>query len=112
MQLDKRIQGDVTVVTLDGTLDSSTAQAVQADLDQILPDDGKILLDLGKISYMSSAGLRVLLVAYRRAQATGARIALARLPADIREVMTATGFLDFFGVSDTVEEGVEALAWA
>ncbi len=109
MQLEKRTQGDVAVITLDGILDSGTAQAVQTDLDQLIPNQGKVLLDLGKMSYMSSAGLRVLLLAYRRALASGATLALARLPADVREVMTATGFLGFFAVSDTVEEGLEAL---
>jgi anti-anti-sigma factor len=65
---------------------------------------------MSKMSYMSSAGLRVLLLVQRRAQATGARVALARLPEDVREVMAATGFLEFFAVCDTVEEGAEALA--
>jgi anti-sigma B factor antagonist len=110
MELEKRMVGDVTVITLDGTLDSGTAKAVHEDLGLLLPGDGKVLLDLGKMSYMSSAGLRVLLLAYRRAQATGAGLALARLPADVRDVMTATGFLEFFAVAETVDEGVEALA--
>ncbi len=110
MQLEKRMVGDVTVITLDGSFDSGTAQAVQADLDKLVQGDGKFLLDLGKMSYMSSAGLRVLLLAYRRAQATGASIALARLPEDVREIMTATGFLTFFEVSDTVQQAVEAMA--
>jgi len=109
MHLEKRTQGEVVVITLDGILDSGTAQAVQADLEHLIPEHGRVLLDLGKMSYMSSAGLRVMLLAYRQALATGARLALARLPADVREVMTATGFLDFFVVSNTVEEGVEAL---
>jgi anti-sigma B factor antagonist len=110
MELEKRMVGDVTVITLDGTLDSGTAKAVHEDLGMLLPGNGKVLFDLGKMSYMSSAGLRVLLLAYRRAQATGAGLALARLPADVRDVMTATGFLEFFAVAETVDEGVEALA--
>jgi len=109
MQLEKHMHGDVTVITFDGSLDSGTARAVQTDLDRLVPVDGRVLVDLGKMSYMSSAGLRVLLLAYRRTKATGTSIALARLPCDVREVMTATGFLDFFAVWDTVEEGVEAL---
>ncbi len=109
MELEKQMHGEVAVIILDGELNSGTAQTVQKDLDRLVPDDLRVLMDLGKMSYMSSAGLRVLLLAYRRAKATGARIALARLPADVREVMTATGFLEFFSVWDTVEEGVEAM---
>jgi anti-sigma B factor antagonist len=110
MQLTKQMRGDVTVITLDGSLDSGTAPTVQADLERLVPEGGMTVLDLSKMSYMSSAGLRVLLLVQRRAQAAGARVALARLSPDVREVMAATGFLDFFAVSDTVEQGVEALA--
>jgi anti-sigma B factor antagonist len=110
MQLTKQMRGDVTVITLDGSLDSGTAPDVQADLERLVPEGGMTVLDLSKMAYMSSAGLRVLLLVQRRAQATGARVALARLPEDVREVMAATGFDEFFTVCDTVEEGAEALA--
>lgn len=65
------------------------------------------MLDLGEMTYLSSAGLRVLLLAYRRAQESGARIVLVDLPPDVREVMSATGFLDFFEVLG--QEEAEAL---
>jgi anti-sigma B factor antagonist len=52
---------------------------------------------------MSSAGLRVLLLVYRMAQRTGTSIALTQLPVDVREIMAATGFLDFFSVLDAEE---------
>jgi anti-sigma B factor antagonist len=110
MKLTKHMRGDVTVITLDGSLDSGTASSVEADLERMVPEGGMTVLDLSKMSYMSSAGLRVLLLVQRRAQASGARVALAGLPEDVREVMAATGFLDFFAVCDTVEQGAEALA--
>jgi anti-sigma B factor antagonist len=109
MQLTKQMHGDVTVITLDGSLDSGTAASVEAGLARLVSDGGLTVLDLSKMSYISSAGLRVLLLVQRRAQACGARVALAKLSADVREVMAATGFLDFFAVCDSVEEGVEAL---
>jgi anti-anti-sigma regulatory factor len=40
---------------------------------------------------------------------SGVLLALARVDPDVREVMTETGFLDFFTVVDSVDEGVEAL---
>jgi anti-anti-sigma factor len=107
MQLTKQMHGDTTVITLDGSLDSGTAAAARADLEQLMPEQGSIVLDMSKMSYLSSAGLRVLLLLQRRAQATGARVALARLPDDVREVMAATGFLEFFAVRDTVEVAPE-----
>jgi anti-anti-sigma factor len=110
MQLEKHMQGDVTVIALDGRLDSGTAPRVQEDLEELVPEQSSVLLDLSRMSYMSSAGLRVLLLLYRQAQQTGARLALASVPQDIYAVMAATGFLGFFTVTESVEDGVEALA--
>lgn len=108
MELKKQMLGDVTVITLDGSLDSGTAPSVHADLEQLLPENGSAVLDLRKMSYMSSAGLRVLLLVYRKARSTGRRIALAHVPPEVREVMSATGFLDFFTLTESVEEGADA----
>jgi anti-sigma B factor antagonist len=107
MQTD--VRGDVAVVTLDGRLDSRTAPAVQEDLGELVLRHPLVLLDLTPLSYMSSAGLRVLLLAYRQAQRLGAHLVLVADPGPVREVMRATGFLDFFTVTDTVTDGLEAL---
>jgi anti-sigma B factor antagonist len=109
MQLKKHMLGDIAVITLDGSLDSATAPSVRADLEQLRLENGTTVLDLSKMSYMSSAGLRVLLLLYRQAQGSGARVVLAHVCPDVREVMSATGFLDFFTVTDTVEEAAEVL---
>lgn len=110
MQLAKHMEGDVTVIALAGSLDSATAPGFREDLGQLVPGRSPVLLDLSRVSCLSSAGLRVLLVACRQAERNGARLALAAVPADVRAVMTATGFADFFAVADTVAAGVQALA--
>ncbi|PPK65439.1 STAS domain-containing protein [Actinokineospora auranticolor] len=102
MQLSKHVQGGVTIIGLDGELDSGTAARTKAGLDELLPDHGSVVLDLSRASYMSSAGLRVLLLVHRRVQATGVALSLAGLTPEVREAMVATGFLDFFTVLDTV----------
>lgn len=110
MQLEKHMQGDVTVIALDGTLDSSTAPQVQQNLVELMQERAQILLDLSRMSFMSSAGLRVLLLVYRHAEQIGSRLALASVPSDTYDVMSATGFLDFFTVAKTVDDGVAELS--
>jgi anti-sigma B factor antagonist len=110
MYLEKRTHGDVAVIKLTGSLDSGTSRTVQADLERLIPRGGKVLLDLGRMTYLSSSGLRILLLAYRRAEAVGAVITLAQLSDEVREIMTATGFLELFTITDTVPAGIEALA--
>ncbi|MGH3914132.1 MAG: STAS domain-containing protein [Pseudonocardiaceae bacterium] len=109
MQIDKQMIGDVLVVTLAGELDSRTAVQTQHELTELVPQAEKIVLNLAQTSYMSSAGLRVMLLVYRQARAAGIRLVLVGMPVEVHEVMSATGFLDFFTVSDTVPAGVEVL---
>ncbi len=61
------------------------------------------------VSYISSAGLRALLMLYRQMAANDGRVALVGLPESIRDVMTVTGFLEFFDDYPTLEEGLNAL---
>jgi anti-sigma B factor antagonist len=110
MLITKSARGRVTVVALLGDMDGATAAEVRDDLEELVPDGGRVLLDLGGMPYVSSAGLRVLLLVHHRARSRGARLALARVPVDVREVMSATGFIDAFQVVDTVDDGVAVLS--
>ncbi|MBB4908405.1 STAS domain-containing protein [Actinophytocola algeriensis] len=110
MELAKYMRGRVTVLALEGELDSATSGEARKRISELVPSDGAALLDLGGMTYMSSAGLRVLLLVYRQVRQLGVPLALARLNPDVAEVMTGTGFIDFFTVVDSVDDGVEALS--
>jgi anti-sigma B factor antagonist len=99
-------RGELTVITFEGSLDSASAAGAQADLDRLIPQAGITILDLSAMTYVSSAGLRVLLLTYRRAQESGARIVLINLAPYVEEVMSATGFLDFFEVMEPADAEV------
>ena len=101
---------EATVVALDGELDSASAPAVQERLAALVPSGGRVLVDLSAVPYMSSAGLRTMLVLYRNAQAVGTSVCLVGVSAELREMMEATGFLGYFPVHDTVEDGLRELA--
>jgi anti-sigma B factor antagonist len=109
MEISSRSADDATVVILQGELDGKTAPAAQQQIVPLIPAQGKIVLDMHGVGYMSSAGLRMMLLLYRQALAKDTRIALAGLSEEIRDTMSATGFLDFFVVSDTVDEGLTLL---
>lgn len=110
MRLQTQVLGDVAVVGLAGELDSRTAPIFQAELDEVMSSHGLVLLDASEMSYLSSAGLRVLLLVYREAQRTGTQVVLAGLVSEVYEVMAATGFAEFFTIVDTVQAGVEVLS--
>lgn len=99
----------VTVATLFGELDGRTAPDVQAALLLLPEPHRKLLLDLSGVSYISSAGLRALLMLYRQIANGEGQVALAGLSESIRDMMAVTGFLEFFDDYPTRDEGIAAL---
>lgn len=99
-----------SVVVVEGDVDGATAPELQ---DAVLAAAGpgcRLLLDMSQVSYMSSAGLRVMLLLYRQISANaGSKVVLVGLPEDVKETMAATGFLKFFVTAETMDEGAAAL---
>jgi anti-sigma B factor antagonist len=100
---------DVNVVRLTGDLDGNTAPAVQAEIMQLVVPYAKMILDMSGVSYMSSAGLRMLLVTYRSINSQSGKVILVGLSEEIRDTMSLTGFLDFFTYLETLDEGLKTL---
>lgn len=109
MDVRKHTVGTVTVVSLSGDLDSGSSPAVQERLRALVVSDDRVLVDLSGVPYMSSAGLRTMLLLYRQAQAVRTAVGLVGISEDLRAMMAATGFLGFFTVDDTVADGVRML---
>jgi len=99
----------VKVLGISGDIDGKTAPQVQEQILAEMQPGSKILLDMSGVGYMSSAGLRVLLTTYRRAIQEQSEILLVGLREEIKDTMSATGFLGFFVISDSLEEGLQAL---
>jgi len=99
----------MTVVTLSGDIDGKTAPEVQQHLLPLIEDNNALVLDMSNVNYMSSAGLRVMLLLYRQAASQDSQLALAGLSEEVEDVMAATGFLDFFTVASDVPSGIAKL---
>lgn len=102
-------EGAVHVVALSGELDANTSPVAQQQIMPLATDGARILLDMAGVTFMSSAGLRLLLATYRQVVAKNAVVALARLSEELKETMSVTGFLTFFTVHDDVASGVKEL---
>ena len=103
-------KGRVTIVEMAGELDSISSPEVQ---DQILPlvqRECKILLDMSSVIYMSSAGLRTLLLLYRQIRDNVGEVVISGLGDEVRDVMALTGFLDFFQTAESRGDGLRMLS--
>jgi anti-sigma B factor antagonist len=112
MQINVRTVDEVTVVDLEGEIDANTAAVAQETILPLAGDARKLLLEMTRVTYMSSAGLRLLLATYRRVSGSGGHIVLVGLSDELRDTMSMTGFLDFFATQRTIEDALTALATA
>jgi len=101
---------DVTVAAVVGDIDGSTAPRVQEQILAAADPDGRLALDMSGVPYMSSAGLRMLLVMYRTIGGRGGKVVLVGLSEDLQDTMEMTGFLDFFDHYDDLDAGLASLA--
>lgn len=58
-------ENNITTITVDGRLDTMTSPELTAEIDKIAPDSNKIILDVSKLEYISSAGIRVLVTTHK-----------------------------------------------
>jgi len=110
MKLETRTEGGVAVALVAGDLDGATAPRLEETLLGLLAGHRDLVIGMKGVPYVSSAGLRALLAAYKRASAGKGRVVLAGLGAKPREIMSMTGLLGYFLVADTPEDGVAELA--
>jgi anti-sigma B factor antagonist len=90
--------GPLTVAAVSGEITSMTAPALRERLAGLLPPGGRLRLDLSQVSYISSAGLRVLVLLHRQARDRASAVELAGLGEQLRFVLSATGFLDLLDI--------------
>lgn len=99
-----------TIIKLSGSLDGTTVNEAQ---EKILPlisgSDGSMVLNMEECNYVSSAGLRLLLMAAKQLSTKNGVLALSGLSAEIQDVMEMTGFSNFFQSFDTVDSALEAI---
>ncbi|HWX27442.1 MAG TPA: STAS domain-containing protein [Steroidobacteraceae bacterium] len=110
MKLETSEENDILTVRLEGSLDGKTAPEAREQLQRFLAANSKLILDLSNVDYLSSAGLRLLLVLYRELTARKGKLALLGVSEDIRTVMSHTGFLSFFTLVESAVEAVQAVS--
>jgi len=104
----------VIVMRVEGRIDHLTAKGFENGLLPLLNEctgeTKKAVLDLSGVTYMSSAGLRVLMLAARQCQKQHRVIVLAALQPMLQEVFRISRFDMLFKTFDTVQAALEALA--
>ncbi len=107
--INQRTQEGILVAEIIGDIDRSTAQEIEARLLPQIQAGTRLILDMRGVNYMSSAGLRMLLIMYRELKEHQGEIALSGLSDRLQDIMAVTGFLKHFAICQSVEQGVALL---
>jgi anti-sigma B factor antagonist len=109
MQIHERIVGDVAIVEVTGDILLNDGDVVLKDKIRSLNQQGQkqIVVDLGKVGYMDSAGLGALVQAYATTKNGGGTLKLMCITKRLNDLLTITKLVTVF---DTFDNEAEALA--
>ncbi len=107
MEIVEQKQGGVLIVGLKGRLDATNSTTTQ-DRIVALIDAGshQVVIDLSGLDYISSAGLRIFLMAGKKLKASNGKIALFGLQPPIHEIFEIAGFVGLFPICASREAAI------
>ncbi len=97
MKINKNLEGKVLHVAIEGRLDTTTAPALEEELQNSLEGLEELDFDFSALEYISSAGLRVLLSAQKIMNKQG-KMQISNVNSDIMDVFEITGFTDILTI--------------
>lgn len=102
--------GAVMTANVQGRIDGTTVGAFHREIEDFLEDSVHgLILDLTETTFVSSAGLRVVLIIARSLARTGGRIVLCGLSAQVREAFRISGFDKVIAIAEDREQAREML---
>jgi anti-anti-sigma factor len=102
--------GNIVVLGPVGRIDNETSSSFQTRvLDSIGSGAAAVLIDFSNVEYISSAGLRALMMASKQAKATGCRLSVAGLGSMVKEIFEISRFALVVQVFETTTDAIAAL---
>ena len=100
MEIVKNLSGKILKVKVIGRLDTNTAPELEDNLKDDLANAERIELDLEKLDYISSAGLRTVLVLHKSMSSKKGALVVMHPKDEVMEVFDMTGFSSFLDIED------------
>jgi anti-sigma B factor antagonist len=96
MKIAKTESEDTITLTVEGKLSAATSEEFDAMVESVLDSEKKIILDFQDVSYLASAGLRVLVSAQKKLALCSRTLSIINICDNVREVFEITGLDDVF----------------
>lgn len=97
MQIDQTKEGSTLTMKVSGRLDTMTAPELENEITGHLDGITDFIMDFSDLEYISSAGLRVLLITTKMMKGKG-RFVICNINETVREIFEVTGFMDILTV--------------
>lgn len=97
MEIQKTLNGTALTVAVEGRLDTTTSPRMEDELRKSIDGITDLIFDFGKLEYISSAGLRVLLAMQKIMNKQG-KMTLKNVGEVVMEVFEVTGFVDILSI--------------
>ena len=111
MDIDQEKSGRVLILKPLGRIDGSADTVLEQELrDRITKSTTAILLDFSTVDYINSAGLRVILIGARQAQASGGKLALCSFVPHVQKVFDVSGFSKILQIYPSRTEALAELS--
>ena len=96
MNINKKLEGNNLTICLEGRLDANAAPELEKEIENI-ENIENIVLDLSELEYISSAGLRIILILQKTMNSQGSLI-IKNANDEVKRVFEVTGFLDILTI--------------
>lgn len=102
--------GGTLIAKADGRIDSSNSREFHSELEATITDsDTSVVLDFADVTYISSAGMRVILMTAKGLQQSGTGFVLCSMTDSIREVFKISGFDKIIPIHNSQAEALSAV---
>jgi len=110
MDISKRKEKNIMVISVKGRMDAVTSPEFEKDLTDLITEGEKtFIINFSKLEYISSAGLRSILSAAKQLKEKQGKILFAELHGSVQEVFKIAGFYSIFQAFDTEEAAIKQL---
>jgi len=108
MDIKKDKIGIFSVLKIKGRIDTIHSTDLEAEVNRIFDSGEKnLIFNCSEMNYISSSGLRVLLVVQKKAISIQGKLYLSNMQPAIKEIFVISGFSNLFKIFDTQEEALE-----
>ncbi|MDD4189939.1 MAG: STAS domain-containing protein [Mangrovibacterium sp.] len=107
MKLVHQTADDIVILSVSGKIDTNTSSEFETEIQSVIDGGGKkILIDCTQLDHISSAGLRVILLAAKKLKRSDGKIVLSSLKEHVKAIFEIAGFSDMLPIAATIDEGI------